>query len=446
MTQGRRVYPAPITASLLLAMAPGCRSDPPTQESPPDRGWSPRPGDGEGEHTGPLPAVRGECDPEIRVPDQLGRQATPHADVLGDDPIPEHVRIGWPSSDPSTSASFVWGTDDATHATVVEYRADGESPRFAYGASYRFGSRSGNPGPDRVHEVKICRGLTPDTTYRYRVGGDGAWSRTYSFTTPGAPGTFDRFRVAMTGDARGGFEVWSQILARIDAEDPDFILFSGDFVNDGHDEGEWDELLDASRDVLARRVLIPAHGNHEQLASGYFARFSLPNNEQWFTFLYGDLQVVVLNDTVFDWDDIHLQAGYVDQVFGASRAPWRVVMHHRTAFSSADHHGSADDLQSLWVPRFERNEVDLVLAGHDHVYERTAAIRDHRRVNPGEGPVYITSGGAGADLYGFDGREWFSDVAIATEHYILADFGPNGIHAVVRDLSGNTIDTFFLPR
>ena len=41
-------------------------------------------------------------------------------------------------------------------------------------------------------------------------------------------------------------------------------------------------------------------------------------------------------------------------------------------------------------PLFARHKVDVVLAGHDHVYERTVPIR---------GVTYVVSGGGGRRLY-----------------------------------------------
>lgn len=393
-----------------------------------------------------------DCDPAVKVP--LGPGVVdpsavpdPHADVLGAAPTPYQVRIGWPSSDPSTSVSILWRTDVDTLASLVEYGVGDELTERVPAASFRYGGAIGVPGPYRMHELRLCDGLEPGTTYSYRVGGDGAWSDVYSFTTPPAPGAFDTFRLAMVGDSRGAYETWGQILAAMDAEDPDLILFSGDIIDLGVLQDEWDAWFEASGDVLARRVLVPAHGNHEFFAPHYFAQFSLPGNEAWFSHRYGDLELVVLNDTVLDRADIEVQqVAYLDAVFGGSDAPWRVVMHHRTAYGTSTVHGSAEDLQEAWVPRFEAHDVDLVLAGHNHAYERSVPIRAGAEVAPGEGPVYITAGGAGADLYENFAPDWFGAVAVATEHYLVADFGPTEVTATVRDLAGNTIDSFVLPR
>jgi 3',5'-cyclic AMP phosphodiesterase CpdA len=67
-----------------------------------------------------------------------------------------------------------------------------------------------------------------------------------------------------------------------------------------------------------------------------------------------------------------------------------VVLHH-PPFSSGKHGQDSDilKLQQTLLPLLEKNTVDLVFAGHDHVCERSYR----------NGIYYITSGAAGAPLY-----------------------------------------------
>ena len=95
---------------------------------------------------------------------------------------------------------------------------------------------------------------------------------------------------------------------------------------------------------------------------------------------------------------------------------------------------------------FDTHGLQLVFAGHNHVYERSVPIRADAEVPDGEGTVYLVSGGAGADLYTSFDQEWFADVALAEEHYLIADFGPERADVVVRDLAGNVLDEFSVPR
>ncbi|MFT5686944.1 MAG: hypothetical protein ACI8RZ_007901, partial [Myxococcota bacterium] len=228
-------------------------------------------------------------------------EADAHADTLGATPTPRWIRYQWPSSETGTSAAFLWGTDLDTLASAVEIGpADGfpgNATRFE-GASFLYGTGTVGEGSYRLHEVRLCGRLTPGTTYSYRVGGAGAWSETFTISTPADD--LDTFRIGIAGDSRGAYETWGQVVEAFDAAEVDFILFSGDMVEFGSNQEEWDAWLEAAGDVLARRPLVPAHGNHEFLSQNYFAQFALPGNEEWFSVDYGGMRITVLNDTVRD--------------------------------------------------------------------------------------------------------------------------------------------------
>jgi hypothetical protein len=67
-------------------------------------------------------------------------------------------------------------------------------------------------------------------------------------------------------------------------------------------------------------------------------------------------------------------------------------------------------VRTLWVPLFDKYEVDLVINGHNHIYERADTMKAGKArktpigdtVRPEtDGTTYVTAGAAGASLYGF---------------------------------------------
>lgn len=395
-----------------------------------------------------------DCSPEVQIPTGLIKgeapAATPHAEVYGAAPQPFHLHMSWPSRDTSRNAAFVWRTDVDTTASLIEWGPADTFPEGATrteGASFLFGGATLGEGPYRVHEARLCGALNPDTDYSYRVGGDGGWSSIYTFHTPPAPGTPWSFRVAMAGDSRGTYSTWSTVLSAMQSHAPDLYLFSGDMVELGANQREWDAWFDASGEVFATTPFMAAHGNHEFLAQHYFAQFAFPNNEEWFDFEVGDTLFLSLNDTVRDQSEADdAQTAFIRDRLRESPLPRRVAMHHQPLYSTCTTHGSNEELRDLWAPVLEEGGVSMVLAGHNHIYERSVPIRAGQERPPGEGTVYVVSGGAGAPLYPNSEAEWFGAVAQSVEHYIIADFGPEGVELVVRDLSGNVIDQFTLPR
>ena len=54
-----------------------------------------------------------------------------------------------------------------------------------------------------------------------------------------------------------------------------------------------------------------------------------------------------------------------------------VVYMHQCALSSARANGSDLGIRRAWLPLFDRYEVDLVLSGHEHNYERSYPVRGY---------------------------------------------------------------------
>jgi 3',5'-cyclic AMP phosphodiesterase CpdA len=117
-----------------------------------------------------------------------------------------------------------------------------------------------------------------------------------------------------------------------------------------------------------------------------------------------------------------------------SHAPWTVVAMHKPAYS-AGYHGSEESIQQAWVPLFERYHVPLVLAGHDHDYQRSTPIN---------GVTYVVSGGA-ATLRP-TGSEDFTAVSASVRHFL--DLAASRSELIVRaiDQHGDLLDSFTLRR
>ncbi len=387
------------------------------------------------------------CDPEVRVPwDGTNPPPPPDPDqaVVGASPAPEFEHLGWPSWDPSTSISFVWRTDVDTLESEVSWGTSGFD-HVAEGKSYVIGATLAPPGT-RIHEVRLCGQLSPSTQYQYRVGGPDAWSAPHTFTSAPPPGSTAGFRFAFLGDSRGPLEIFAELLAEVDAEDPDFILFGGDAVASATNLSLWDGWFSAAGDVIARRPFISAHGNHEALTQDYFAQVSLPGNEQWFGIRYGNLSLAVLNDTLADADDLGgAEVDLLDAVFTANPTDFKVVMHHQDEYATCSTHASNLLLRQTWAPVYDAHKVALVLQGHNHAWERSVPIAADAAAADGQGVVYVVSGGAGAPLYKHFDVDWFNASKTAVYHYMIADVFADRIDATTKDIDGNVIDTFSIP-
>ena len=336
--------------------------------------------------------------------------------VFGDDPTPKNVHLGI-AGDPRTSMVVDWATEDqSTLATTVRFAkgrnlAPEQLTETRTGLTWAYQTGFGSVARDRfrIHETHLC-GLAPDTEYSYQAGSSRGWSPVYHFRT--APDvTADpsaEVVLAFVGDSRAGYDVWEQLTEQIAERTPDLILFSGDAVQFGQVQDEWEEFFGRAEALLATVPTIAAHGNHESNSAAYYAQFALPGDEQNYSIDYGFAHITVLNDTPTDAAAI---AGSTrqflrDDLAAHQDARWKILMHHKPPFSASTRHGADNTLQREWFPIVDQNDVDLVLSGHDHDFEQSKPLVWNASQQQGQvvsdaslGTVFVVSGGAGADLY-----------------------------------------------
>jgi len=273
--------------------------------------------------------------------------------------------------------------------------------------------------------------LSPATQYVYEVLNDGATPVPGMFRT-GPRGRSGGFRFTSFGDQAIPAPVGAglgpntpnagYIVPAVERLDPLFHLFNGDLcyanVSDAPVQ-TWASFFANNTRSAANRPWMPAAGNHEnEVGNGpqgylsYETRFELPDNGSasfrgnWYAFTVGSIRVISLNN-----DDVCLQDGgfsgfrrdhvptYVsngDNPYingyssGAQRAwlegelaeaqqsgdiDWIVVCMHQVAMSSAHFNGADLGIRQHWLPLFDTYGVDLVVAGHEHHFERTFPVR-----------------------------------------------------------------------
>jgi Calcineurin-like phosphoesterase len=101
--------------------------------------------------------------------------------------------------------------------------------------------------------------------------------------------------------------------------------------------------------------------------------------------VYGPADVFFLDSSVpgLFGAESSQQLEWLDDTLAASTSQWRIVTMHHPCYSSGVH-GSTPRADEVLVPILQRHKVDLVLAGHDHDYERTVPL---------DGITYVVSGG-----------------------------------------------------
>jgi hypothetical protein len=315
-----------------------------------------------------------------------------------------------------------------------------------YGHSIELGTRV-DGAETATHEVEIS-GLEPATRYYYKVAWEGGESAvTWLKTAP--PIGHRNLRLVAYGDSRSDPETHSKIVSRIKEVNPDFVINSGDLVQNGKVYEQWKpQFFDPLQPLIQNVCLFTLLGNHEGNAPEYYNYLCLPKNggnEAWWSTDIGNIHLVGLDsNTSFNASSPGSpQYEWLKKDLASTRQEWTVVCFHHPLFSFHPTRG-INETRWDWQPLFQEMGVDLVLVGHDHQYGRTFPIGPFTN-DPAKGVVHITSGGGGANLYPVHDFG-YSSARRATYNLVVFDVEGDRMIGRALDHLGNGLDSFVIDK
>ncbi|MEO8027653.1 MAG: metallophosphoesterase, partial [Bryobacteraceae bacterium] len=162
-----------------------------------------------------------------------------------------------------------------------------------------------------------------------------------------------------------------------------FVIMLGDNIYGGKSPAELQKKFDVPyKPLLDAGVQFYASlGNHDDTNERFYKPFNM-NGERYYSFKKGNVQFFVLDSTYMD----PKQLAWIEKELGSSTADWKICYFHHAIYSSGKFHGSSTELREVVEPLFVKYGVQVVFAGHDHVYER---------VKPQKGIAYFTEGASG---------------------------------------------------
>lgn len=252
--------------------------------------------------------------------------------------------------------------------------------------------------------------------------------------TATATATPTPIRVAVIGDYGLVGQPAQDVADLVKSWQPDFIITTGDNnYPDGEaatiDEnigqyyhefiypyrGEYGEGADSNR-------FFPSLGNHDySLTDGfqpYLDYFDLPGNGRYYDFVWGPIHFFALNSDWREPDGHHqnsVQAMWLRDRLAESTAPWKLVYMHVPPYSSG-RHGSAAVMQ--WP--YAEWGASVVMAGHDHNYERLL-IDDL--------PYFVIG------LSGHHARYWLAEEAAGSQIFFNEDYGALLVEATETEMT-----------
>ena len=344
--------------------------------------------------------------------------------------------------------------------------------------------------------------LKPGTTYYFRVGGNSGFTREWKFRTIGRD---ENVKFVFGGDSRRPYTPnfveakrhpekpmnWpftrDFITQAAAAEDPDFILFNGDFVGTGSDQSQWQNWMDAWQKYAVTKdgrmipiVAIPgnhefgAYPNKEASYDWFGGQFALPG--RYYSLDFPNLHITAL-DATFTQITSHgafplaakeakAQLPWLEKDLQSS-ARWKIVVFHVNyfgCFKSGTGYPS-DPYMQTWTKAFQDNHVNIVVMSHTHNYTRTwpVVVTGFKETKPpsvaaiyklvkssDEGITYIVQGGWGAapDFLTASGGCSVQDylaAAVAHPCYSIATVTGNTLTITTKDTSGKVFDKVTFP-
>lgn len=240
---------------------------------------------------------------------------------------------------------------------------------------------------------------------------------------------------------------WTPVVEDAFERFPDAVasVHAGDLVNTAGNDGEWGEWFTAMDGQSQTSNVIATPGNHEYsgdaLLKSWGSQFEYPANGPVSTpaaddspaeiqrAAYEEHMAEVLTESAYytDYQGVRflslsashrdarqlmtppdlpacevdcpeperlwldIQGRWLEQILADNPNKWTVVVFHHPVFSTAV--GRDEPLvREMWLPVLQRNDIDLVLMGHDHTYARGYVDADATDT-PGitTGPVYAVS-------------------------------------------------------
>jgi predicted phosphodiesterase len=233
---------------------------------------------------------------------------------------------------------------------------------------------------------------------------------------------------------------------------PDFVLHGGDLVEMGTNDQQWVDYQHAVSAYGRSVATIATLGNHETYMDGdfpNFRRFYVGEGPTWYLFTAGPVDVIVLDSERINDDEVdQIQLRWFEDTLKKlserrnKKRRWTLVLTHHAPLSTSIANsplvpfGRSGGLRKRYVPLIEKYSVDLVLAGHTHVYERL-----HQK-----GIDYVVGGAAGGMMGILGSAHKSSKIIKKTRTISTFEVGPKELIMRTLDQEGHEVDRLELRR
>jgi predicted phosphodiesterase len=254
------------------------------------------------------------------------------------------------------------------------------------------------------------------------------------------PLKFNSVRFAAIGDMGTGekpeFETSEQMNLQRKNFPFDFAIALGDNLYGGHSSNDYEQkFANPYKALLDEGVkFYAALGNHDDAGERFYKPFNM-NGANYYSFTKGNVKFFALdsnymNPKQLDWLQKELQ--------NTGGNDWKICFFHHPLYSSARKHGPATDLRLLLEPIFVKYGVNVVFAGHEHIYER---------IQPQKGIYYFTEGSSGQLRPGGLDRSSITAAGFDTDRaFMLVEIAGDQLYFETVSRTGQVVDSGVIQR
>ena len=258
-----------------------------------------------------------------------------------------------------------------------------------------------------------------------------------AITLPNAP---DSLKFAVIGDSGSGAGRQYQLAAQFAAAHKlfpfSFVLMLGDNIYGRETAKDFFKKFELPyKAVLDAGVpFYAALGNHDEPGIQVNYKPFNMDGKRYYSFRKGDVECFAIDSTYMSTEQVR----WVEKALSESNAPWKIAYMHHPTYSSGRRHGSEVGLRAFIEPLFIKYGVSVVLAGHEHFYER---------LKPQHGITYFTSGAAGKLRAGNIRRGIYFDAGFDTDlSFMLFEQIGDDLHFQVISRLAATVDKGVIKR
>jgi len=247
-------------------------------------------------------------------------------------------------------------------------------------------------------------------------------------------------RFAVIGDSGTGkapqYEVAQGMETYRRATNFDFVLMLGDNIYGGHSPQDFERKFEQPYKALldAGVKFYASLGNHDDPNEERLYKPFNMNGERYYTFKKSNVAFFALDSTYMD----PKQLDWLEKELRNSNAEWKICFFHHPLYSDGKFHGSDTNLRAQLTPLFLKFGVNVVLSGHDHVYER---------FKPEQGIYYFVLGNSG-QLRNHNLR-FSPDMQAGLDTdlgFMLMEISGDKLYFQTISRAGKTVDASVLPR